>query len=116
MLLAASAGCQRADPLSSIANDSGTEVLVKTALGSDTLLVCVMPSHQDSCKRWTAEVVVDRTSGDMLAVRAEWTADNAVSLKFRGGDIVRLRTRSRSGRVSIQQVADSPSVQLYRPR
>jgi hypothetical protein len=105
LIAAMSMGCQRADPLSAIPNKSGTERLVKTALGSDTLLVCVLPSPKDRCTRQTAEVVVDNFSGDMMAVVAAWKADDVVTLRFRSGDISRLAARSRDGRILIQRLS-----------
>jgi hypothetical protein len=95
LLAAASIGCQRADPLSALPNDSGTEMLRKTALGSDTLLICVTPTLREPCTRRTAEVVVD----------GDWKSDNVVTLRFGTGDIRRLQRRSRSGRVSLQPLS-----------
>jgi hypothetical protein len=105
---AMSMGCQRADPLSFTSNESGTETLLKTALGSDTLLVCVIASRKERCTRQTAEVVVDNVSGDMMAVVAVWKADDVVTLRFRSGDIRRLAARSRDGRILIQRLSPQP--------
>jgi hypothetical protein len=105
LLAAASIGCQRADPLSALPKDSGTEMLRKTALGSDTLLICVTPTLREPCTRRTAEVVVDGVAGDTLAVMADWKSDNVVTLRFGTGDIRRLQRRSRSGRVSLQPLS-----------
>jgi hypothetical protein len=95
-------GCQRTDPLSALPNDSGTEILQKILLSSDTLLICVTPTLREPCTRRTAEVVVDEISGDYGAVIAEWKSNEVVTLRFRNGNIRRLQRRSRSGRVLIQ--------------
>lgn len=108
LLLAALAlvisGCQRADPLSALPNKTGTEMLRKTVLGSDTLLICITPTLQEPCTKKTAEVVAERVP-DLMAVRAEWLSSNVVTLVIEGGNIRRLQTRSRSGGVSIRRIS-----------
>lgn len=102
VLAAVSSGCEWGDSLSALPNDTGTEMLRKTVLGSDTLLICITPTLQEPCTSTTAEVVAENVP-NLMAVRAEWLSPNVVTLRIEGGDIERLQSRSRSGRVSIRR-------------
>ena len=94
--------CQRKDPLSVVPNDRGTALLRDTLLGSDTRLICITRTLREPCTLHSAEIVIEKVE-DFLAVRAEWSGDDSVTVTIAAGEILRFRTRSRDGQVAIQR-------------